>query len=801
MSRRVFFCCLLLGINVVLCRAQKPASKPAQAAKSTVAPAYRNPKLPIDARVADLLSRMTIEEKVGQLEAPLGWEMYSKTGDRVVVSEQFKKMMEGQEPGSLYGVLRADPWTKVTLESGLSPRQSAEATNAIQKYAVAHSRLHIPILLAEECTHGQMAIGATTFPTAIGQASTWNPELIRQVAKAVAQEARASGANNCYLPLFEATREPRWSRVEETYGEDPYLITQMGLANVKGFQGAGIGAQDTIAATMKTFVAYGQPEGGHNSAPVHAGMRELQTVFLPPFKAGVKAGAVSVMASYNSVDGVPCAGNAWLLNDLLRRQWGFKGFVVSDLTAIDGLMGTHHVAASLEEAAALSVNAGIDSDLGGGAFPQLVKAVKDGRVREQTLDRAVGRVLRVKFQLGLFESTHADPERAAKVMDSDEHKTLARQVARESIILLKNAGGLLPLSKQIDSIAVIGPNADNVYNQLGDYTAPQPLGKVVTVLEGIRAAVGSKTAVHYAKGTSILDTSEVGFAEALEAVRQSSVAVVVMGGSSARIFNTAFAGTGAAMPGMPASGSDMEAGEGFDRATLNLAGVQQNLLEQIVATGKPVVLVLIEGRPLEIAWEAKNVPAILNAWYPGEAGGQAIADVLFGDYNPAGRLTISVPRSVGQLPVNYGQPRADYIDMPGSPQYAFGFGLSYTAFKYANLRATVHSSSQLVSADATVYISNTGKLAGDEVAQLYLHPVASSVETPEKALRGFQRVHIEPGETRTVKFQLEPEDLAVFNQKGKWAVEPGTFEVMVGGSSDAIQERTQFVVTRSLTIP
>ncbi len=801
MLRKVFFAWLLFGIGVELCNAQKPDSKPAQAAESNLPPAYLNRKLPIDARIADLLSRMTTEEKVGQLEAPLGWEMYSKTPDGVVVSEQFKKMMEGPEPGSLYGVLRADPWTKVTLESGLSPRQSAEATNAIQKYAVTHSRLHIPLLLAEECTHGQMAIGATTFPTAIGQASTWDPELIRQVAKAVAQEARASGANNCYLPLFEATREPRWSRVEETYGEDPYLITQMGIANVKGFQGAGIGAPDTIAATMKTFVAYGEPEGGHNSAPVHAGMRELQTVFLPPFKAGVRAGAVSVMASYNSVDGVPCAGNAWLLTDLLRNQWGFKGYVVSDLTAIDGLMGTHHVAASLEDAAALSLSAGMDSDLGGGAFPQLAKAVNDGRVTKQALDRAVARVLRVKFELGLFESTHADPDHSAKVMDGDEHKALARQVARESIILLKNAGGLLPLSKQIDSIAVIGPNADNVYNQLGDYTAPQSPGKVVTVLEGIRAAAGPKTVVRYAKGAGVLDTSEAGFAEALEAVRQSSAAVVVMGGSSARIFNTAFAGTGAARPEVLANGSDMEAGEGFDRATLNLAGVQQKLLEQIVATGKPVVLVLIEGRPLEIAWEAKSVPAILNAWYPGEAGGKAIADVLFGDYNPAGRLTISVPRSVGQLPVNYGQPRADYIDMPGSPQYPFGFGLSYTAFKYANVRATVHSSQQSVGADVTVDILNTGKLAGDEVAQLYLHPVASSVETPEKALRGFQRVHLEPGETRTVKFHLEAEDLAVFNQKGKWVVEPGTFEVMVGGSSDAIQGTAKFAVARSVRIP
>ena len=603
------------------------------------------------------------------------------------------------------------------------------------------------------------------------------------------------------MPLFEIAREPRWSRVEETYGEDPYLTTQFGLANVRGFQGANLVAKDTIAATMKTFVAYGQPEGGHNSGPVHAGIRELQTVFLPPFKAGVKAGAVSLMAAYNSVDGVPCAGNAWLLNDLLRRQWGFKGYVVSDLSAIDGLMGSHHVAATIDQAAMLALNAGVDSDLGANAFPHLVQSVKQGRASQAVLDRAVGRILQVKFQLGLFESPYVEPERAAKVMDSDEHKKLATQVARESIILLKNAGNLLPLSHDLDSIAVIGPNADSVYNQLGDYTAPQPEGKVVTVLQAIRAAVGPKTVVRYAKGAGVLSTSEAGFTEALEAVRQSSAAVVVMGGSSARIYKTAFAETGAARPEMVSDTSDMEDGEGYDRATLNLAGVQQKLLELIVSTGKPVVLVLIEGRPLELNWEAKNVPAILDAWYPGEAGGPAIADVLFGDYNPAGRLPISVPRSAGQLPVYYGQPRADYIDMPGSALFPFGFGLSYSTFKYSNLRVAVRATPRDVSADVTVDISNAGKSPGDEVAQLYLHPIASSVETPEKALRGFERVHLEAGSTRTVHFHLRAEDLAVFNQKGTWVVEPGTFELMVGGSSDQIQAAAKFVVDRTVALP
>ena len=340
-----------------------------------------------------------------------------------------------------------------------------------------------------------------------------------------------------------------------------------------------------------------------------------------------------------------------------------------------------------------------------------------------------------------------------------------------------------------------------MYNQLGDYTAPQPESKVVTVLQAIRAAVGPKTVVRYARGTTIRGTSEAGFDAALDAVRQSAAVIVVLGGSSARDFRTSFATTGAANPRMDANGADMESGEGFDRATLNLAGVQLKLLQQIVATGKPVVLVLIEGRPLEITWAAANVPAILNAWYPGEAGGLAIADVLFGDYDPAGRLPISVPRAVGQLPVNYGQPRANYIDMEGSPQFAFGFGLSYTTFKYSSIRATLHETDNSLTVDVSLEISNTGKRSGDEVAQLYLHPVSSSVITPVKALRGFQRIHLDPGQTRTVTFHLTPEDLAIFDQERRWTVEPGTFEIMVGSASDNIQASTQFVVTRPLTIP
>jgi beta-glucosidase len=761
---------------------------------------YLNARLSIEARVADLLARMTLEEKVGQLEAPLGWEMYRKSGDRIEVTEKFQKMMQGPDPGTLYGVERADPWTKVTLQTGLSPRDAAEASNALQSYAVAHSRLHIPMLLAEECPHGHMAIGATTFPTSIGQASTWDPNLIHQLAQAVAQETRAAGANVCYGPILDIAREPRWSRVEETYGEDPFLTAQLGVAFVRGLQGVHLSDEDSVAATLKHFAGYGQPQGGHNAGPTDAGPREIATVFLPAFKAGVKAGAASVMASYNSIDGVPSSANGWLLTDVLRKQWGFEGFVVSDLTAIDALASTQGVAANNEDAAILALNAGMDSDLGANTFPELVRAVRDGRVSPAALDNAVRRVLRVKFQLGLFDSIHADPVRASKLVRSEEHKSLARKVADESIVLLKNKGGLLPLNRNIDSIAVIGPNADSVYNQLGDYTAPQEDGRVTTVLEGIYHAVGAKTTICYAQGAGIRGMSEDGFANALKCANQSSVVVVVLGGSSARNFNTLFANTGAARPEMDANGSDMEAGEGFDRSSLEFAGVQQKLLENIVATGKPVVLVVIAGRPLELNWAAENVPSILQAWYPGEAGGLAIADVLFGAMNPAGRLPISIPRSVGQLPDYYGQTRADYVDSPGSPLFAFGFGLSYSSFAYSNLHADVHPDANGIGVEVSVDISNTSKLAGDEVAQLYLHPLVSSVVVPAKSLRGFERIHLEAGEKRTVHFALGPQDLAVFNQKEKWAVEPGVFEVMVGGSSDGIRCTTQFRIDKTVAL-
>jgi beta-glucosidase len=770
-------------------RANTPSTSPQ--------PTYLNPQFSIDQRVADLLERMTPEEKAGQLVTPLGWTLYQRTDAGIEATSGFNALLQSQEPGSLYGVLRADPWTKVTLATGLSPRQSAEATNALQHASIDRSRLHIPLLFAEECAHGHMAIGATVFPTSIGQASTWDPPLIRSMASAIADETRSSGANICYGPILDLAREPRWGRMAETFGEDPFLTAQMGAAFVTGLQGDRLDSPHTVGATLKHFVGYGQPEGGHNSGMTHAGPHEVQSVFLPPFKVGVASGAVSIMSSYNAVDGVPSTANAPLLTGVLRSEWGFRGFVVTDLYAIDNLVQTHHVAANLDDAAALALHAGVDSDLGGNAYSRLANGVRDKRIPMEELDRAVSRILRVKFQLGLFETPFVDPIQAAALIGDQVNRAIARHVAQESVILLKNSKGLLPLSKDIPSIAVIGPNADNVYNQLGDYTAPQPAGRTVTVLDGIRAAVGSKTIVRYARGASIRGTSEAGFAEAVDAARRSSIAIVVLGDSSARNFKTAFAATGAATPASQSDGSDMDDGEGFDRASLTLSGVQQALLKQIVQTGKPVVLVLIEGRPLDLSWASENVPAIMDAWYPGEAGGGGIADVLFGDYDPGGKLPISIPRSVGQLPVFYGPTRPDYVDLSGAPLYPFGFGLSYTTFVYRDLHATTDGSTPNV--DVAFDVSNTGTRSGDEVVQLYVHQSPTSIVTPSKALKGFQRVHLNPGEVRTVHFHLNAEDLAVFGSDNQWKIEPGTLNLMVGRSSADICLETKISIQPTIT--
>ncbi len=732
---------------------------------STAAPIYpyRDATLPVDQRVEDLLSRMTIEEKAGQLVCLMGWDSYQINGKKVTTSEKFRHEVDSLHVGMYWAVFRADPWTRKTIANGLNPALAAEAANAMQRYAIEHTRLGIPIFLAEEAPHGHMAIGSTVFPTGLGMAATWNTELMQQVGEVIGKEIRLQGGHISYGPVLDLAREPRWSRVEETMGEGHYLSGEMAAAMIKGLGGGNLSLPYSTIATLKHFIAYGVSEGGQNGARSIVGPRELKQVFLPPFKKAIDAGALSVMTSYNSLDGMPCTSNRQLLTEMLRGEWGFdRGFVVSDLFSIDGLKGTHRTATSSQDAAIQALLAGVDVDLGGNCYAQLVEAVRSGKLDETALDQAVRRVLRLKFEMGLFEHPYVDSKMAGKEVNSPNAIALARQVAQQSITLLKN-DGILPLSKD-KKVAVIGPNADNIYNMLGDYTAPQPDRKVITVYKGIKTMLGAGQCV-YAKGCAIRDTMDCDIPAAVEVARQADVVIAVVGSSSARDFKTSYEDTGAATAEQNLI-SDMECGEGFDRATLDLLGKQIELLEALKKTGKPLVVVYIEGRPLNKNWADENANALLTAYYPGEQGGNAIADVLFGDYNPSGRLPVSVPRHVGQLPVYYNKPRPvahDYVEMSAQPLYPFGYGLSYTTFEYSDSITTQDGISW--------NITNTGTRKGDEVVQLYVRNTGTSVVQPERQLKAFKRITLEPGETRRVTFLFKDIDLKIVNDKMQWAVE------------------------------
>ncbi len=745
---------------------------------------YRDASLPVEQRVGDLLSRMTLEEKVGQLRCTLAWNYYEIKGNKVVPSPEFVKDLTEGHIGMLWATYRADPWTRKSLVNGLTPTLAAKAGNALQKYVIEHTRLGIPLFLAEEAPHGHMAIGTTVFPTGLGLAATWSTDVAEAMGRVTAKEVRLQGAHISYGPVLDISRDPRWSRVEESYGEDPVLTGAIGAAVVRGLGGGQLSKPYSTLATLKHFIAYGTTEGGQNGNPSIVGQRDLLQTFLPPFHKVIDAGALSVMTSYNSLDGIPSTASDYLYTDILRRQWHFKGFVVSDLYSIDGIWETHHVAASRQEAGTMALRAGVDEDLGGKAYAELIDAVHRGLVSEAMVDTACARILRMKFEMGLFEKPYVDVKAAAQVGSAD-NAAVALDAARKLVTLLKNQAGTLPLRKDV-RVAVVGPNADNVYNMLGDYTSPQPEGKVKTILMGIRDKVGADH-VEYVKGCAIRDTLHTDIPAAVAAAKRADVVVVAVGGSSARDFKTSYKATGAAEADIT-SVSDMDSGEGYDRATLSLLGRQQELLAALRQTGKPLVVVYIEGRPLDKSWAAAHADALLTAYYPGQEGGQAIADVLFGDYNPAGRLPISVPVSEGQLPVYYNKraPKPhNYVEMSAAPLYPFGYGLSYTRFAYSNLSITPQGSDYLVSFD----VQNVGDRDGEEVAQLYLHDQVASVSQPMLQLRHFARVAIKKGATRRVSFTVTPEDLSIVNRDMQTVVEPGDFDVMVGGSSDNLPLR------------
>lgn len=761
------------------------------AAVAAHAQRYKDPGLTAADRAQDLLAHMTLEEKLAQLLCPLGWEMYTREGRDVTHSAKFEQQVGQKGVGALWATYRADPWTKKTLENGLNPELAARAGNALQKYVIENTRLGIPVFLAEESPHGHMAIGTTVFPTGIGLASTWSPTLLEEVGGVMAKEVRLQGGHIAYGPVLDLARDPRWSRCEETFGEDPVLSAQLGAAIVKGAGGGRLEDEYAVISTLKHFVAYGVPQGGHNGNATSVGPRELRESFFPAFQSAVEAGALSVMTSYNSVDGIPTTADPWLLRDVLRDEWNFDGFVVSDLGSIEGISHTHKVARTVDEAAVTAVTAGVDLDLGAQAYPRLLEAVKNGEVEESVIDSSVARILRLKFRMGLFENPYVDPQKAREGVRTADHVALARKAAQQSIVLLHNRTGLLPLQKDLRRIAVIGPNADNMYNMLGDYTAPQEEENIVTVLEGIRAAVPTAR-IDYVKGCGIRDTVNTNIKQAVAAARKADVIVAVVGGSSARDFKTKYIETGAAVA--TESISDMESGEGYDRATLTLLGRQPELLKALKATGKPIIVIYIQGRPLNMNWAAEHADALLTAWYPGQEGGNAIADVLFGDYNPAGRLPMSVARHEGQIPVYYNQRNPvghDYVEMPAAPLYPFGFGLSYSSFEYSALSVLKKGQYDF---EVSCTIRNTGDFDGEEVVQLYLRDEVASTVRPRKQLRHFERIFLRKGEEKNVTFLVSAADLSVVNRKLETLVEPGAFTLMVGASSEDIRLSAEIVV-------
>ncbi len=756
---------------------------------------YSDASRSVDERVADLLSRMTLDEKIAQLGSYWVYEVLDGLSFSL---EKARRLMA-------HGVGQV---TRLGGASNLKPRQAAELANAIQKFLQDTTRLKIPAVIHEECCAGYMAYGATVFPQAIGVASTWEPELVEAMTTVIREQMRSVGAHHALAPVIDVARDARWGRVEETFGEDPYLVTQMGNSYVKGLQGADL--KRGIVATAKHFVGYGLSEGGMNWAPAHIPPRELREVYLHTFEAAVKeAGLASLMNAYHELDGVPCGSSKELLTDILRDEWGFDGTVVSDYFAINMLLEYHRLTDDKAEAARLALEAGIDVELPSTNCygDPLREAIARGLVRESLVDVAVRRVLAQKFTLGLFENPYV--EASSVIFDTPPQRQLAREIAQKSIVLLKNDGGLLPLAKDIGSLAVIGPNADQVRHLFGDYSYPahietlletrhkNPFGQalpdhitemkdfiqVVSVLTAIKSAVSPRTAVHYAPGCGVRDESREGFAEAVAAAQQSDVVVLVMGDKAGLT-------------------DDCTSGEARDRADLNLPGVQAELVKAIYDTGKPVVLVLITGRPVTLGWMAQDLPAILEAWFPGEEGGGAIADVLFGDVNPGGKLPMSFPADVGQVPVYYGHKpsggrshwKGDYVETSSKPLYPFGYGLSYTTFDYANLRI---ETPQAQAGDTVVIradVCNSGARAGEEVVQLYVHVPSAAVTRPVKELKGFKRVALAPGETRTVTFELPVNLLGFYNHDMQFVVEPGPVQVMVGASAADIRLNGTFEI-------
>ncbi|MFF2973481.1 glycoside hydrolase family 3 N-terminal domain-containing protein [Streptomyces albidoflavus] len=755
-------------------------------------PLYRDPTAPVTARVRDLLARMTLTEKVGQVNQRMyGWHAYERTPSGYRLTEAFRTEVAAFDGmGALYGLQRADPWSGVTAETGIGAADGAHVSDTVQRHVIDNTRLGIPVLMVEEMPHGHQALDGTLLPVNLAVGATWNPELYEEAIAAAAAELRARGGHVALVSALDLVRDPRWGRTEECFGEDPYLAARFTEALVRGAQGppAERIAPDRAAVVLKHFAGQGATIGGRNSAATELGIRELHEIHLEAALAGVRAGAAGVMAAYNEFDGLPCAASRDLLTGILREEWGFDGVVMADGLALDRLV---RLAGNPVAAAARALSAGCDLSLWDDCFPRLAEAVDRGLVEESALDTAVGRVLALKFRLGLFEQPYTGerPRVAAP-------RELSRRLAQESVTLLAHDGVTLPLPGRA-RVAVLGPNADSVPQQLGDYTAPQRPGVGLSLLAGLRAAAPAGTEITYARGCDLVGADRSALPEAVALAADADVAVLVLGGSSARAAETHFDANGAAQVTRDPGG--MTCGEGVDLADLALPEGQSALLDTITATGVPVVVVLVQGRPHALPDLTGRAAAVLSAWYPGPWGGQAVADVLLGTAEPTGRLPVSVPRTAAQLPVFYnGKDHGyrGYVDQPATARHPFGHGLSYTTVEYGAPRLT-RPAATLAEFDETggttplvcsVEVHNTGDRPVRETVQLYVRRVLGGTSWPRvRELRGFRHTQLAPGETSEVSFTVDARTLASVSRSGKREVEAGEYAIETGPSSARTQ--------------
>lgn len=744
----------------------------------TQSPLYLDPDAAVDDRVADLLARMTLREKAGQLNQRMyGWDAYRRTPDGFELTEALYAETERFAGlGALYGLLRADAWSGVDHSTGAGAADGATLADLVQRHVMDSSRLGIPALLVEEVPHGLMALDGTVLPVNLAVGATWDPELYEQAAAHAAAELRARGGHVALVSALDLARDPRWGRTEECFGEDPYLAARLTEALVRGMQGqSGCGdgqfAGDKAAVVLKHFAGQGATVGGRNSAESELGPRELHEIHLPAARAGVRAGAAAVMAAYNEVDGLPCAGNRALLTGLLRERWAFDGLVMADGLAVDRLA---RITGDTVSAGALALNSGVDLSLWDDGFTHLEEAVERGLVTEDVLDAAVARVLRLKFRLGLFERPCAEGQLTAP--SPDRGRELSTALARGAVTLLHDDGGVLPVPPTVSRIAVLGPHAATTAHQLGDYTAPQRPDTGASLIDALRRLAPPGVDVRHARGCALTGDDLSGIPEAIAQAGVSDLAVLALGGSSARTPETDFAANGAALGAV----SEMTCGEGVDLAALRLGRAQHALLDAVVATGTPTVVVLVQGRPHAVPEAAERAAALLTAWYPGPWGGDALAEVLLGHAEPLGRLPVSVPRSAAQLPVYYNHKDTEYgayVDESAEPLYSFGHGLSYTSFAYGPPLLSGHT--------VTVDVTNTGERVGRTVVQLYIRRLVTPVWPRTLELRAFRNVELTPGETRTVAIPLDADQLAQVGADLETGVLPGTMEIRVAESARA----------------